>query len=117
MSNRELFLPNLVWTRVFQRFNDETLDDKHLTDYADGFGDPFAVYWLGLNNMYEISSDNRTFVLRVDIITRWKERLVFDYQDFRIHDNVEFRMDYQKRELVQSKIIFNSNISSFTKRD
>ena len=108
MLNKEQFLPCLVWTRVFQRFNGENLDDKHREDYVNGFGDPFAVYWLGLYNMYKMGSNNRNFVLRLDIITRWKERLVFDYRDFHIHDNVNFRMDYQKRQLVESKIIFIS---------
>ena len=103
---KEQFLPHLVWARVFQRFNGQNLDDKHLEDYVNGFGDPFTVYWLGLSNMYKMGSNNRNLVLRVDIITRWKERLVFDYHDFHIHDNVSFSMDYQKRQLVKSKIIF-----------
>ena len=118
MLNKQQFLSCLVWTRVFQRFNGETLNNKHLEDYINGFGDPFAVYWLGLNNMYEMRSHSITFVLRVDIITRWKERLVFDYHDFHIHDNVEFRMDYQKRRLVESKMIFTSKcFKSFTYQD
>ena len=93
---------------MFQRFNHERLDNKQLEDYVSGFGDPFSVYWLGLNNMYKMSSKSVSFVLQVDIITRWKDRLVFEYHDFRIHDNIEFRMDYQKRQLVESKSVFNS---------
>ena len=82
------------------------MENKNREDYVNGFGNSFAVYWLGLNNIYKMNSRNRSFVLRVDIITKWKERLVFEYLDFHIHDDEDFKIDYQRRELVKSKIIF-----------
>ena len=61
--------------------------------------------WFGLKNLYKLTANNYS-VLRVDVITRNNEQLIFDYDGFRIIDDQDFKMDYQQMRTVKCKCIW-----------
>lgn len=60
------------------------------------------LYWIGLNKLYKLTK-NTYNTLRVDIMTKLKEQIVYDYHGFRIMDDAHFKMDYQSWEVAKCK--------------
>ena len=99
----------IVSTRIYQRFHDEKLNQKEdptqeytFPQYEEGFGDAMELYWIGLKKLYKLTK-NTYNTLRVGIMTKLKEQIVYDYHGFRIMDDAHFKMDYQSWEVGKCK--------------
>ncbi|XP_048457358.1 fibrinogen-like protein 1 [Rhincodon typus] len=73
------------WT-IIQRRVDGTIDfNRGWTEYKEGFGELTAEFWLGNNNIHDITSQGE-YSLRIDL-EDWKYRQKFAlYETFRIED-------------------------------
>ena len=54
------------WTVIQNRFDGSVKFYRGWNDYKNGFGSPGDEHWLGLENIYRITSEGR-YVLRVDL--------------------------------------------------
>ena len=54
------------WTAFQKRIDNSVSFEKTWTEYADGFGDPNNCFWLGLDNLYTLTS-SRSYEMQVDI--------------------------------------------------
>nr|XP_056700686.1 tenascin-N [Euleptes europaea] len=102
---------------VFQRRNTGQLDFfKRWRNYAEGFGDPRAEFWLGLEKLHEITS-SAPFELRVDLQTH-NDSAYATYDLFRVGSSRErYRLSVGKYRGTAGDAMTYHNERRFTTWD
>lgn len=69
---------------LIQKRINGTLDfNRNYREYADGFGDPFAEFWIGNDALHELTKDNCT-TLRIDMLDTIGNHWLASYAHFHV---------------------------------
>ena len=77
------------WLLIQRRLNGLVSFDRVWQDYADGFGDIESDYWIGLENLYLMTS-SRKIALRIDMINDSGESGYAEYNSFFVSNADDF---------------------------
>ncbi|XP_052710351.1 microfibril-associated glycoprotein 4-like [Crassostrea angulata] len=81
------------WIVIQRRINGSVDFYRGWDDYKMGFGDPSGEYWIGLQNLHEITSQGK-FILRIDMEFS-SQNYYARYSDFFIQsENSSFRLNF-----------------------
>ncbi|XP_022804268.1 microfibril-associated glycoprotein 4-like [Stylophora pistillata] len=82
------------WT-VFQKRLDGSVDfNRNWSDYKRGFGDLNGEFWLGLDKIHRLTSDNNT-ILRIDLEDFERNTRYAEYKKFCVKsENYKYKMSY-----------------------
>jgi len=79
-----------AWTTVLQIVEPPFYSDS-LSNYLVSYGSWAGNYWLGLHNLYHLSTAEN-LVLRVEYYLEKDDKIIIEYTNFQLLDNVTFRM-------------------------
>ena len=101
-------LANGGWTRIMYKADTlESTFHKSFNDYEQGFGNPLSSNWIGLENMFYLTNQQR-MSLRVEF-SNWKfVQYVNEYESFILGPNVDgYRLHLGKNILSTIDINFH----------
>ncbi|XP_040061928.3 techylectin-5A-like [Ixodes scapularis] len=62
---------------------------RNWTEYTQGFGDPNKEYWIGNNVLHDLTSQERKYVLRIELKNHTGETIVVVYPTFKVANEAE----------------------------
>lgn len=68
-------------TLIQRRYNGSVEFNRKFSEYAAGFGNPASEYWLGLDNMHQLTADNCT-AMRIDMTDIYGGHWYAKYEKF-----------------------------------
>ncbi len=63
----DLSTANTGWMVIQRRVDETTSFDRMWIDYKRGFGNISHNYWIGLDNIHQLSGPGRGAILRIDL--------------------------------------------------
>ncbi len=104
---------------VIQRRQDGSIDfNRTWEEYRDGFGDLSGEFWLGNENLHNLTESNGPWQLRVDLENIDGETAASVYSGFQLNSHYTFSLgSFQKENSSAGDALMRSTYIAFSTRD